>query len=174
VVGAIAHREDWVEVAPTILYSDRSNDELRVILETAQRMRAFPLSVELGLGPGYAGHGTELAGKFSVRVVPRTWGLGVRFMVMDGARRRASPCFIFCNTIESRFYVGAGLGRLSGRRFIGSGTELDRDVSELVLAFEASAYLNPGQRVRINPAAHGHIGAGEVALGITIGVAFGG
>lgn len=173
-VGAIAHREDWVEVAPTILYSDRSNDELRVILETAQRMRAFPLSVELGLGPGYAGHGTELAGKFSVRVVPRTWGLGVRFMVMDGARRRASPCFIFCNTIESRFYVGAGLGRLSGRRFIGSGTELDRDVSELVLAFEASAYLNPGQRVRINPAAHGHIGAGEVALGITIGVAFGG
>ena len=26
-----------------------------------------------------------------------TWGLGVRLMAMDGARRRSTSCFIFCN-----------------------------------------------------------------------------
>ena len=63
------------------------------------------------------------------------------------------------------------MGRLSGRRFIGSSTEFERDLSELVLAFEASAYMNPGRRFRITPAAHGHIGAGGVGLGVTFGVA---
>ena len=144
-VGAMVHGEDWVEVAPDILYSDRSNGELNKILETARRMREFPLSVELGLGRGYAGHGV---GVLIHRRIDTSQG--------------------------SRFYLGAGLGRLSGRRFIGSSMEFDRDLSELVLAFEASAYINPEPRVRITPAAHGHVGAGGVALGITFGVAFGG
>ncbi len=153
---------------------------------------AFPLSVELGLGPGYAGHGVGWGGKISVRFMPRTWGLGVRLMAMDGARRRASSCFIFCNPIESfteksvlihrridmfdglRFYVGAGVGRLTGRRFIGSSTVFDRDVSELGLSFEASAYVNPGRLVRFAAALNGHVASGGVALGLTFGLAFGG
>ena len=118
----------------------------------------------------------------------RAWGLGVRLMGMDGARRGTG----LFRPIESfreksvlihrridmfdglRLYVGAGVGRLTGRRFIGSGTVMDRDVSELGLSFEASAYVNPGRLVRFAAALNGHVGSGGVVLGLTFGLAFGG
>ncbi len=153
-----------------------------------------PLSVELGLGVGTAGHGGGLSGKFAVRVIPRTWGIGVKLMGMDGARRRASPtiCFIFCDPIESfteksvlihrrivtsggsRIYIGAGVGRLTGRRFIGSSTEFDTNVSELGMSFEASISVPPGAGIRLALAAQGHIGPGGVTASFTVGVAVGG
>ncbi len=191
-VGGLIRTDDWVEVTPDLLYADRSTEELATFLRRARDMRAFPLSVELGLGPGFAGHGGGLSGQISVRLVPKSWGVGVRLMGMDGARRRATSCFIFCNPIESfteksvlihrridrsdqaRFYLGAGVGRLTGRRFIGSGTEFDRDVSELGLSFEASAYVQPGSRVRFSPTLNGHLGSGGLAIAITFGMAFGG
>jgi len=151
-------------------------------------MRVFPLSVEFGLGPSHAGHSGGFGGQISVRLVPGTWGLGVRIMGMDGARRRATSCFIFCNPIESftersvlihrridkevsRFYLGAGIGRLTGRRFIGAGTEFHSDVSELGLSFEASAFVQPGSRVRFSPTVNGHLGSGGLAVAVTFGLA---
>ena len=191
-VGAVVRTEEWVEVAPNILYDDRPADEPSMILQRRRRMRSLPLSVELGLGPGYAGHGAGLTGKFSLRVIPGRWGVGVRLMAMDGARRRSTSCFIFCNPIESftetsvlihrridmasgeRFYLGVGVGRLSGRRFIGSTTEFERDLSELGMSFEASAYANPRHAVGIAIAANGRVGPGGITLGVTFGVELGG
>ena len=60
---------------------------LALVPSSAVSQDTFPLSVELGLGKGYAGYGMGFSGKASVRVIPRTWGLGVRLMGMDGARR---------------------------------------------------------------------------------------
>ena len=77
-VGGLVRTDDWVEVPPDLLYADRPAEELGVFLQRAKEMRVFPLSVALGLGPGHVGHGGGLSGHISVRVVPRTWGLGVR------------------------------------------------------------------------------------------------
>ena len=165
---------------------------LAVMPSSAVSQDTFPVSLELGLGRGYAGHGWGLSGKFSLRVIPRTWGIGVRLMAMDGARRRAVSCFIFCNPIESfteksvlihrrimtsagsRIYLGTGVGQLSGRRFIGSSSEFDRNVSELGMSFEASTSVPPGAGVRFALSAQGHVGPGGVAASYTVGVAFGG
>lgn len=191
-VGRTVRTEDWVELAPNILYDDRPADELSMILQRRRQMRSLPLSVELGLGPGYAGHGVGLSGKFSVRVIPRRWGFGVRLMAMDGARRRSTSCFIFCDPIESftetsvliyrridtapgaRIYFGAGVGRLSGRRFIGSTTNFERELSELGMSFEASAHVNPRHAVGFAIAANGRVGSGGITLGVTVGVELGG
>jgi hypothetical protein len=170
--------------APTLLIA------LASFSSSAVAQRAFPLSAELGLGLGYAGHGVGTSGKAVVRLAPGSWGVGVRLMGMDGVRRRATSCFIFCNPIESfteksvlvyrrivtssgsRIYAGAGVGRLSGRRFIGSSTEFDRDLSELGLSLDVSIYLPDGAGIRFAPGAYGHVGPGGVVLGFTVGVAF--
>ena len=164
---------------------------LAVMPSSAVSQDTSPLSIELGLGLGYAGHGGGLSGKVAVRVIPRTWGIGVRLMAMDGARRGGRG-FLFGGPIESfteksvlihrrivtsagtRIYIGAGVGRLSGRRFIGSSTEFEKDVSELGMSVEASAFVPPGDRVRLAVSAHGHFGPGGVTAGFTVGVAFGG
>lgn len=191
-VGRAVRTEEWVEIAPNVLHDDRGDDELSMSLQRRRQMRSLPLSVELGLGPGYAGHGVGLSGKFSVRLIPRRWGVGVRLMAMDGARRRSTSCFLFCNPIESftetsvliyrridtspgaRVYFGAGVGRLSGRRFIGSTTNFERDLSEWGMSFEASAHVTPQQAAGFAIAANGRVGSGGITLGITVGVELGG
>ena len=163
---------------------------LALVPSSAVSQDTFPLSVELGLGKGYAGHGMGFSGKASVRVIPRTWGLGVRLMGMDGARRGGTSSFwrpieVFTEksvlihrrivtSTGSRIYIGAGVGRLSGRRFIGSSTEFDKDVSELGMSVEASASVPPGDSVRLALSTHGHFGPGGVTAGFTISVVFGG
>ena len=74
----------------------------------------------------------------------------------------------------TRIYLGAGIGRLSGRRFIGSTTEFERDLSELGMSFEASAYIHPRHAVGLAIAANGRVGSRGITLGITVGVELGG
>ena len=69
-----------------------------------------------------------------------------------------------------RIYIGAGIGRLTGRRFIGSSTEFDRDVSEWGFAFDVSAYMPPGHGLRFTPSAYGHVGPGGVTAGLAAGI----
>ena len=106
---------------------------LAVMPSAAVSQDTFPVSLELGLARGYAGHGWGWSGKFSLRVIPRTWGIGVRLMAMDGARRREVFClFNFCKPVEAfteksvlihrrivtsagtRIYLGAGVGQEVG------------------------------------------------------------
>jgi hypothetical protein len=78
---------------------------------------------------------------------PHTSRLALPILVFDGARRTVPSCRLNCRPIESfwersllafrristsngaRVFVGAGIGQLKGRRFIGSTTRFERDVS---------------------------------------------
>jgi hypothetical protein len=146
-------------------------------------------SGDVGLGVTRAGHGVGLGGKFSVRATPGAWGIGVRLMVMDGARRRLLDCSVFCNPWESlrersllvyrridtpagaRLYLGAGVGRLTGRKFIGSSTDFDPNVREYGASFEVSYYFaRTGDAIsRFATTANGHIGRGGASIQLTIG-----
>jgi hypothetical protein len=148
-------------------------------------------SADVGLGLTRAGHGFGLGGKFSLRATPGAWGIGLRLMVMDGAKRTVLDCSVFCAPRESlrersvlvyrridtpdgaRVYLGAGVSRLSGRKFIGSSANFDRNVLEYGASFEASYYFaRTGDAVsRFATTANGHIGQGGVAIQLTIGFA---
>jgi hypothetical protein len=145
-------------------------------------------SLELGLGGGWAGHGAGTSGKALARVTISDWGVGVRLMAMDGERRQATSCFLFCRPIESfrersallyrrltpggyTTYVGVGVGLLTGRRFIGSSSELDHDVHEWGLSFDASIYIPPGTGFRFGPSVYGHVGSGGVTWGAMVALA---
>ena len=168
---------------------------LALVLAPSGLVSQTPLlwSGELGVGPSYAGHGLGLGGKLTVRATPDTWGLGVRHMVFDGARRTVPSCSLDCKPIESfrersllafrriatsngaRVFLGAGIGQLRGRRFIGPTTEFDRDVSELGLSFEASLYSASADRLfRFATSANGHVGSGGVSVELAIGFALSG
>ncbi len=147
------------------------------------------LSAEVGVGQGYAGHGIGPLGKFIVRTTPTDWGVGVRVVAMDGVRREATACSLFCNPLESfreksvmvhrrivtsagsRIFVAAGWGRLTGSQFVGSTSELE-EVSQWGLALGASGYWPPGERLfRFAAGANAHVRPGGVSAGLTIGFA---
>lgn len=157
------------------------------------RKEGFGFSAEFGIGGSSAGHGGGVAGKVAMRVHPGSgpWALGVRFIVADGDRRGTTGCwFSPCEALESltekavllyrkiptsdgggAFYLGAGLGHLSGRQFIGSTSELEQ-VSELGLSLEAALHA-PARGLRLVMAANGHIGSSRPMIGATIGIGFG-
>ena len=146
-------------------------------------------SSDVGVGLTRAGHGVGLGGKFSLRATPGAWGIGVRLMVMDGARRTILDCSVFCAPRESlrersllvyrridtpagaRLYLGAGVGRLTGRKFIGSSTDFDPNVREYGASFEAAYYFaRTGDAIsRFATTANGHIGRGGASIQLTIG-----
>jgi hypothetical protein len=153
----------------------------------------LPWSGELGVGPTYSVHGVGFGGKFTVRATSATWGLGVRHMIFDGARRTVPSCTLGCKPIESfwersllafrrletsngwRVFLGAGIGQLQGRRFIGATTEFDRDVSELGLSFATSLYSPREDGLfRFATSANGHVGAGGLSFQLAIGFALSG
>jgi hypothetical protein len=154
---------------------------------------AFGLSGELGVGLALKGGGLgSFGGKAAARVHVGSgeWAVGVRAMGGDGERRRESPCFLWCEPIEtytetaallyrivplseggSAVYVGAGVGHLSGRRFIGSSTELE-DLSETGLSLEAALH-SPRGGARVVLAVQGYVGSGGPLAVATIGLGLG-
>lgn len=150
------------------------------------------LSGELAVGAAMAGHGGGFAGKAAMRVHPGSgdWVVGVRFTAADGTRRETTDCIWYCNPIESLseaaallyrtvplsdsdgvVYLGAGIGRLTGRQFIGDTSELE-DIGDTGLSVEAALHA-PRHGFRVVLAAQGHFGSTRPLVGATIGLAFG-
>ena len=162
---------------------------LVAIPQPLRSQQGVSAALEVGIGTGYAGHGVGASGKLLAHVVGPKWGIGARAMHLDGARRRATSCFIFCNPIENfteksillyrrlasadnrHVFFGAGVGVLTGRRFIGSTTEFERDLSEVGLSLDLSLHAPPGSRIRFAPSAFAHVGSGGITAGIVFGVA---
>ena len=152
------------------------------------------VSVDAVLGRSWTGHEPGVAGKLSFRIDRRSWGpwgIGFFAMAADGARRRATDCVWWCDPIESfteigalvhrrftratgtRFYVGAGIGRLSGRRFVGTTADLE-DVSELIVPFDVTGHFPIASRFGFALGFLGHVGPEGISPTVTGGFFFGG
>ena len=154
--------------------------------------KRFGLSGELGVGASKAGHGGSFSGKAAVRVRlgSTAWVIGLRAVGADGERRSVPDSFwgsaieTFSETAallyrtlplsngDGAFYLGAGIGRLSGRQFMGTSTSIEY-ISELGVSMEAAMHV-PQAGFRFVLAAHGWVGSSRPLMGVTIGFGLGG
>ncbi len=152
---------------------------------------AFSGDLGLGLAVPTGAASISFGGKAGLRahLDSGAWAIGVRIMAAGGERRQTGG--IFGSAAEqstetaallyrarrssddkSALYLGAGVGRLSSRRFMGSSSELE-DVSGVGLAFEAALHA-PARGLSFVFAAQGYAGGGGPLLLETVGVGFGG